>query len=465
LKKLSKLFLFGFLALFLISFASAIDIQNLYPITSPFITPNPTVNISYSIHAPDGLSSTTFSWNGTNTTLYDSSLVGFWNFDNRSALGEFTNSSTGMVRDLSMYNNNGTIVGINTTTGFESLNNITWGSTFGKYGGAFNFSGNLGSITINREIITNYSQQNHTISVWIKPSYLSATPSTIISDSIDASNKAYSLDINSSHITYYLVAVSVPYVFNRQININQWTNLLFVNDISNHKFYLYRNGILLETQTIGANLETGNQRTQIGSYRGNSQYFNGSIDDVMILNRSLSQAEITQLYNSQYTKYNSTYWIINRTQNTSTYSQSYFQCATNNTNYLTCSATNTVRQVNNLKANFSNSIGNVNNYFYSVTVGSSFTNTGLVRIDDSCSVKNTLSNYVYSRNTLLNVGFDSIKKDMLLATKSSSEGTIENTSSLLELTQWAYENNKKILFIVKGVPDWLQNRTSGYCTS
>jgi hypothetical protein len=41
---------------------------------------------------------------------------------------------------------------------------------------------------------------------------------------------------------------------------------------------------------------------KLGSY--NSNYFNGSIDEVMVFNRSLSQSEISALYNSQSNKFN-----------------------------------------------------------------------------------------------------------------------------------------------------------------
>ena len=65
-----------------------------------------------------------WNWNGTNTSLYDASLALMMNFNNYSVLGE---NST-FIRDLSVYGNNGSIVG---------------GASYvpGKYGLALDFDG------------------------------------------------------------------------------------------------------------------------------------------------------------------------------------------------------------------------------------------------------------------------------------------------------------------------------------
>ena len=87
-------------------------------------------NSSFAINASlndSSIREVTLSWNGTNYTLYNDSVILFLNFDNRSALGENISQSI----DLSRYQNNATCAGatcpaVNAT---------------GKYGKARTFDG------------------------------------------------------------------------------------------------------------------------------------------------------------------------------------------------------------------------------------------------------------------------------------------------------------------------------------
>ena len=62
---------------------------------------------------------------------------------------------------------------------------------------------------------------------------------------------------------------------------------------------LWVNGILQsDTKYISGNIGTDNDNVLIGKRQGVNAYFQGSIDDVRIYNRALSEEEIKLLYNS-----------------------------------------------------------------------------------------------------------------------------------------------------------------------
>jgi hypothetical protein len=80
-------------------------------------------------------------------------------------------------------------------------------------------------------------------------------------------------------------------------NDNNWHFAVFTRD--NNNLSMYIDGVLQKSQPVYGNL--GNRSFAIGRSKISSdstRYFNGSIDEVLIFNRSLSSDEISQLYNS-----------------------------------------------------------------------------------------------------------------------------------------------------------------------
>jgi phosphoribosylformylglycinamidine (FGAM) synthase-like enzyme len=65
------------------------------------VTSNSSVLISYNF-TTDYLNNLTWKFDGTNYSLYDNSLLGYWQFNNYSSLGEWANSSGCLVNDLSI---------------------------------------------------------------------------------------------------------------------------------------------------------------------------------------------------------------------------------------------------------------------------------------------------------------------------------------------------------------------------
>ncbi|MFA5060820.1 MAG: LamG-like jellyroll fold domain-containing protein [Candidatus Pacearchaeota archaeon] len=207
---------------------------------------------------------------------FDNSLVGWWRMDdfNGTTVVDYTGS------------NNGTKQGDAKQT------------TAGKLGKGFEFDGDGDYVDVAGPSV---SYTYSTISLWFKA----------INDGTD-------------NYLFNLAGTGYPSAFIRwsdddivrvrwdsdgpNININgpvitedTWNNLVVINNESG--IFLYLNGQYGGSYYAFSGRPINLNTANIGSKSDNSQSFNGSIDDVMIFNRSLSAEEIQALYANQSTKY------------------------------------------------------------------------------------------------------------------------------------------------------------------
>jgi len=87
--------------------------------------------------------------------------------------------------------------------------------------------------------------------------------------------------------------------FQDELNENEWIHVVAVVNETHIK--LYKNGVLRDTDTLGGGYGiipgNGDSTLQLGS-RDDNYFFNGSIDEVLIYSRSLTGAEVLQIYQS-----------------------------------------------------------------------------------------------------------------------------------------------------------------------
>lgn len=210
----------------------------------------------------------------TSKIKVDNSLSGpilHYTFD-----GPRLNSSTST--DSGSTGANGTLVG-------------TLRSAVGRIGQSLNFDGTSGYISVG----SNMANNDMTIATWIKPR---TTAGYIATEGVINSGIRYYLNFNSNKINWscynggYYTAVS-----NNDIQTDKWTHVVgTIKSGETGGLKLYINGVLQSSSsTIAA---CGSYGTlYIGSYIWPiSNYFNGLMDDFRVYNRSLSQAEITKLY-------------------------------------------------------------------------------------------------------------------------------------------------------------------------
>lgn len=277
-----------------------------------FISPTPENNskqtatsVAFKANIEDAadLAEVKYSWNGTNYSLYDDSLLLLLNFDNVAVLSEDETH----VTDVSRYANNGTLRG-----------GAVW-SPSGKYDGTFNFSDSL-SQAINITPVVPFNSSKLTISYWLFPKDLSDNAGQILFMNKNAFSDAYGFEI-------YLVnsnlnirgSSSTAATFTNFYNgyINTWVHTTLVFDGTS--ISVYRNGAYVGSGTITALTGLGTHHICVFGY-GLSCWdynFDGSIDNLMIWNRSLTTPEIYGLYTSNLNKYDGTSWhaYVNHSKN------------------------------------------------------------------------------------------------------------------------------------------------------
>jgi hypothetical protein len=174
---------------------------------------------------------------------------------------------------------------------------------FGVSGNSYFFDGTNSFIEVPNGGPFQFPQNNFTISLWVKPKAVQPVYSAIIDKSHDSCQCSWSIecsqvgDVNK----YTLIARDI---------LNQWVNIgnhiQFAANVWNHlavvklgkTYYTYYNNVLTTTaQGASATiLASGNLPLFIGANGGINRFFNGSLDEIFIFNRSLTKTEISQLY-------------------------------------------------------------------------------------------------------------------------------------------------------------------------
>lgn len=422
-------------------------ITNIFP-TTDIVTSNDTINISYGIEDNgEGINSITHSWNGTNYTFYDENLVLFMNFDNRSELGE----NDTFVRDLSRYGNNGTVVG-------ES--NITW-TPNGRFNGDFNFTGNKAYIYLGTPRADLGKAGNYTYSLWFKTT---STTAGLITNTLSSSDRN-DLQIVASKVTGgYYDGSTTRYIGSNSNVPSGWNHVVYVKNGTTLNLYL--NGVN-QSGTTQPSYDTG---VEISIGKFGTTYFNGSIDDVMLFNRSLSDLEIKELYKTQITRFNESYLTYNLTNlDTSILTKSTFLCSANLTNGQTCSASKTIRSNDYVYFNFSTSKGIIRSDFYGVNIqrisyGSYTTNVTYVDSNND-SIVDTPTDFSWHEKEWANSNLDyfreEIKLNSLYSNNSGTPTFVGNITKITKEVEWACDNNKMVLLnLYTEIPLYLANKTS-----
>jgi len=202
-------------------------------------------------------------------------LVGYWPFN-------------GNANDLSGNGNNGIVNGANLTT-----------DRFGNANSAYLFNG------LNNYIeLGNISGLNSTngisMSAWIKWNGTNGiTNHQYIFQIAPNPNGAITIeDTNSLGVNVLNCNCVNDISVSTTINQNTWYHVVLTYDLLNGDQKLYLNGILIGTthENMYSYYTVNNSPSRFGNYYFNSHYFKGSIDEGVLWNRALTQAEITTLY-------------------------------------------------------------------------------------------------------------------------------------------------------------------------
>jgi len=290
------------------------------------VTGNTSIEINVSITNAENLTQIIYNWNGTNYTMYNNSLVLYLNFDNVSTLGE---SDTRIV-DLAGNDDNATVSG------------AVWSESSGKYGGAFELDGVKGSTPISVESSTRVNVTDYTISMWFMrkgagseggfggcfgglEALTAKGGGGGDGGGIDAPwNFGY--DGGTDHLVLCMEdgsGTDATLEGTTAISEDVWYHALFTMDASTMAIYL--NGVLENSGATSGAPATNNLKIGIGTLYEEAannidSAFNGTIDNFMIWNRTLSVSEINQNYMSNLYKYDTDKWIfyINQSKDATT---------------------------------------------------------------------------------------------------------------------------------------------------
>ncbi len=207
------------------------------------------------------------------------------------------NEASGAIGDASGKGNNGTTYG-----------GITYGVN-GKFNTALGFNGNSG-VSINDSDSLSFGDGTNdypfTISAWIYLLNTTGIKSILLKDG-NAGYKEYEFYVSDGHLTAYLFNLGGTSYIGKYstaiLNPNQWLHvaMTYNGNKSSSGISLYvegqkvNDGVSQSGPTIVAMSNTPSNVT-VGMRSGLSWYFNGTIDEVTIYNRTLSSAEILEHY-------------------------------------------------------------------------------------------------------------------------------------------------------------------------
>lgn len=283
-------------------------------------TNNRSIPINISITEPL-LKEVLYNWNGTNYTIYNSSLLLNLNMNNATAIGD----NRTFAVDVSVYANNFSC--------YSATCPIY--NTSGKYGGAFTFVAGS-SMNFSKTTLDLRSTNVVTISMWLYKDSFGTGDLMGFENTINANN------YNTSF--YFDTDSNIPCSGEMNLFINgnatdgrngacytrpstgAWHHYVAILDKgkSSNETELYIDGTYrLPTSRWQNNDNTnnfGNNPLFIMSRGGGSLFNTGHVDNFMIWNRSLSADEINQLYMWSLDKYNMTQWYfyVNQSLNSST---------------------------------------------------------------------------------------------------------------------------------------------------
>jgi len=171
--------------------------------------------------------------------------------------------------------------------------NATWSLNGGHDGkGAYEFNGSsANSITISAA--SDFSRGG-TVVAWINPKNITNTQGLIHSRVSGGGAFLVHIQAGALNAMYYNGSDNIGKT-NGSIALDQWSHFAWA--FNGTEGWLYINGVLQQQESSRAFTSSGGSTTVLGTFIDN--YLNGTLDEMMIFNRSLSSQEITVLYQNR----------------------------------------------------------------------------------------------------------------------------------------------------------------------
>jgi len=202
------------------------------------------------------------------------------------------NEVSGTIIDSSGNGNNG-----------STINGVSYGVS-GKYENALSFDGADNYLNITHSITLNLGN-TLTVEAWIYPKSL-INRTVIFSTRVNNPAGSWQLEVGRGNAHNKVVVVAgvntwVAESINNTVTLNAWNHIVYTRNgtgTGTHKIYV--NGQLqsLQTETAYDFVDNSNPKMiGAGTILLGDHFFNGTIDEVAVYNRTLSDAEVLERYN------------------------------------------------------------------------------------------------------------------------------------------------------------------------
>jgi hypothetical protein len=159
---------------------------------------------------------------------------------------------------------------------------------------------NLSSGAFINESADSYLLPNLTVSLWFKPKSTPSSGRRLVYKNRDGSGWSLSYgDAGSGTLRFLFQDLdTVSLDTGGVVDADRWHHVVAVRDGTRQNRYIYLNSTRQAALTSDTGVrDTNTNLVSIGAENDGSRSFDGTIDDVRIYNRSLSQQEIERLYN------------------------------------------------------------------------------------------------------------------------------------------------------------------------
>lgn len=162
---------------------------------------------------------------------------------------------------------------------------------------AFRFN-NDSWITVNGSV--DLSGTNFTVSFWTYLAYINPVSGSANQQQMyhhgNNDIAIYQIDTESNILGTYHNSSSFQGLREIGTQLDQWYYITYIKDIENT--YIYVDGELANTTTTVGDVFYNNQNITISGDLNNDKLFNGSLDDIRVYNKTLSDWEIRNIYNA-----------------------------------------------------------------------------------------------------------------------------------------------------------------------
>ena len=177
----------------------------------------------------------------------------------------------------------------NSNTG--AVSGATW-TTSGRYGNALSFNGSSNRVDINDASLLDLTT-GMTLEAWVFPTSSTGWRTAIMKERSGGMTYALYANNNASRPAVYvrIGGRDRSVTGSASLTLNTWNHLAATYDGTT--LILYVNGNRVGSLTVRGSITVTSQALRIGGSTAlSSRYFSGRIDEVLIYNRALSQAEI-----------------------------------------------------------------------------------------------------------------------------------------------------------------------------